>query len=59
MHISRIFHRFVTCKLRGHRSTGTFLWWMCDRCHATFTPAHSQYIGDVKISTERWQHPWA
>lgn len=49
----RLLQRYTTCKLRGHISTGTFLWWMCDRCHSTFTPASSHWENGVKISEEK------
>jgi len=51
--ITRTFHRLVTCKRRGHMSTGTFLASICDRCHATFIPKHQSYQEGQKISTER------
>ena len=48
----RLIKRFVVCKIIGHRSTGTLLWWMCDRCHADFenVALPSEYVGSVKIT---------
>ena len=49
----RFFHRFVTCKVRGHMSTGLMLTNMCDRCLGWFTVKSTVWCGDEKISRSR------
>lgn len=49
----RFFHKHVTCRVKGHFSMGTFLSWMCDRCHEPFTPEISYWAYGVKISKGR------
>jgi hypothetical protein len=51
--IRRFTNRYTVCALRGHLSTGTFLWWMCDRCHADFASKNtgSVWVDDMKITT--------
>jgi len=53
--IKRLFFRFMVCTWKGHLSTGTMLWWMCDRCLTDFTETakSSEYIGEFKITRSR------
>ena len=53
--VKRRILRLTICTAVGHYSTGTLLWWMCDRCHADFTRTAlpSQYIDDTKITRSR------
>lgn len=43
------------CSRRGHLSTGSLLWWMCDRCHEDFRKSAkpSYWDGDTKITRSR------
>jgi hypothetical protein len=50
--IKRQVMRFTVCKVVGHYSTGTLLWWVCDRCYADFANQvrSSRYVGPIKIT---------
>lgn len=50
--LMRLLARLTICKICGHYSTGTLLWWMCDRCHADFaaTALPSSYINGDKVT---------
>jgi hypothetical protein len=53
--VKKLFMRRTICAVKGHRSTGTMLWWMCDRCFKDFGDSanESYYKNGIKITTSR------
>ena len=51
--VQRFVCNHTVCRVKGHLSTGNFLWWMCDRCRSDFTDIAlpSVYTTSGKVTT--------
>lgn len=43
----------LRCLIKGHRSTGLFLWWLCDNCQGTCPPSTTK--NNRGMADTRWR----